>query len=72
MIEPLLLTTVWVSTFDSKRPLTGASGFFFERQARLFLVTGRQVVIDKPSKHFPNRLEIECKRPLEHPYAIRS
>ena len=59
MIEPLLLTTVQVSTFDGKRPLTGASGFFFERDDRLFLVTSRHVVIDPPSKHFPNRIEIE-------------
>ena len=58
-IEPLLLTTARVSTFDGKRPLTGASGFFFEREDRLFLVTSRHVVIDKPSRHFPNRLEIE-------------
>ena len=59
MIEPLLLTTTRVTTFDGKRPLTGASGFFFERDGRLFLVTGRHVVIDKPSKHFPNRIELE-------------
>src|SRR5882672_9488435 len=59
MIEPLLLTTARVSTFDGDKPLTGASGFFFERNGRLFLVTGRHVVIDEPSKHFPNRLEIE-------------
>src|SRR6185436_5777278 len=59
MIEPLLLTTARVSTFDGGRPLTGASGFFFERDGRLFLVTSRHVVIDEPSKHFPNRLEIE-------------
>src|ERR1017187_1421231 len=59
MIEPLLLTTARVSTFDGKRPLTGASGFFFERDGRLFLVTSRHVVIDSPSKHFPNRIEIE-------------
>src|SRR5271165_3503890 len=59
MIEPLLLTTARVSTFDGKNPLTGASGFFFEREGRLFLVTSRHVVIDKPSKHFPNRIEIE-------------
>jgi S1-C subfamily serine protease len=59
MIEPLLLTTTRVTTFDDKRPLTGASGFFFERDGRLFLVTGRHVVIDKPSKHFPNRIELE-------------
>jgi S1-C subfamily serine protease len=59
MIEPLLLTTARVSTFDNKRPLTGASGFFFERDGRLFLVTSRHVVIDTPTKHFPNRIEIE-------------
>jgi hypothetical protein len=59
MIEPLLLTTARVSTFEGKRPLTGASGFFFEREGRLFLVTSRHVVIDAPSKHFPDRLEVE-------------
>jgi len=59
MIEPVLLTTTRVSTFDGERALTGASGFFFERDGRLFLVTSRHVVIDKPSKHFPSRIEIE-------------
>lgn len=59
MIEPLLLTTVRVSTFDAERPLTAASGFFFERERRLFLVTSRHVMIDAASKHFPNRIEIE-------------
>ena len=59
MIEPLLLTTARVSTFEGERPLTGASGFFFEREERLFLVTSRHVVIDEPSKHFPDRIEIE-------------
>lgn len=59
MIETLLLTTVRVSTFDGERVLTGATGFFFERDARLFLVTSRHVVIDKPSKHFPDRIELE-------------
>src|SRR6266404_4463318 len=59
MIEPLLLTATRVSTFDGKRPLTGAGGFFFEREGRLFLVTSRHVMIDTPSKHFPNRIEIE-------------
>ena len=59
MIEPLLLTTARVSTFDGKRLLTGASGFFFERDERLFLVTSRHVLMDKPTKHFPSRLELE-------------
>jgi hypothetical protein len=59
MIESILLTTARVSTFDGERVLTGASGFFFERGERLFLVTSRHVVIDKPTKHYPSRLEIE-------------
>ena len=59
MIEPLLLTTARVSTFFGRQPLTGASGFFFERDERLFFVTSRHVVFDLPSRHFPNRIEIE-------------
>ncbi len=59
MIEPILLTAARVFTFDQKRLLTSASGFFFERDTRLFLVTSRHVVVDAPSKHFPDRLEIE-------------
>jgi S1-C subfamily serine protease len=59
MIEPLLLTTTRVSTFDGTRALTGATGFFFEREDRLFLVTSRHVVFDEPTSHHPNRIEIE-------------
>jgi S1-C subfamily serine protease len=59
MIEPVLLTAARVSTFEQRRLLTNASGFFFERDKRLFLVTSRHVVIDEPSKHFPDRIEIE-------------
>ncbi len=66
MIEPLLLTTTRVSTFVGNRTLTGASGFFFERDERLYLVTSRHVVIDKPSRHFPDRLEIEIHTDAEN------
>ncbi len=59
MIEPVLLTAARVSTFIQNQLLTSASGFFFERGERLFLVTSRHVVIDEPSQHFPDRLEIE-------------
>jgi hypothetical protein len=59
MIEPLLLTATRVLTYDGDRPLTNASGFFFERDGRLFLVTSRHVIIDEPSEHFPSRIEIE-------------
>lgn len=59
MIEPVLLTTTLVRTFKGDRPLTGASGFFFERDDRLFLVTSRHVLIDEPTRHFPDRIEFE-------------
>jgi len=59
MIEPILLTAARVFTFKQQQPLTNASGFFFQRDHRLFLVTSRHVVFDKPSKHFPDRIEIE-------------
>lgn len=59
MIEPLLLTAARVCTFERKRALTNASAFFFQRDERLFLVTSRHVMFDKPSKHFPDRIEVE-------------
>ncbi len=59
MIETLLLTVTRLCTFDGQRALTNATGFFFERRGRLFLVTSRHVIIDNPSKHFPDRIEIE-------------
>lgn len=59
MAESILLTAARVSTFDGDRLLTGASGFFFRRDERLFFVTSRHVVVDVPTGHFPNRIEIE-------------
>jgi hypothetical protein len=58
-IEPILMTATNVLTFQGQRGLTNASGFFFERGGRLFLVTSRHVLVDAPSKHFPDRIEIE-------------
>ena len=60
MIEPLLLTTARVTTFADTRPLTGASGFFFERDDRLYFITCRHVLFDRESAHFPTRVEIEA------------
>lgn len=57
-IEPLLLAVARISTFAGARLLTGATGFFFERAGRLFLVTSRHVLIDEPSGHHPDRIEI--------------
>ncbi len=59
MIEPILLSATRVLTFDGQRRLTNATGFFFERGERLFLVTSQHVLVDEPTRHFPNRIEIE-------------
>ncbi len=59
MTEPLLLSVSQVATYDGPRLLTKASGVFFERGTRLFLVTSRHVLIDHPSAHHPDRIEIE-------------
>jgi S1-C subfamily serine protease len=59
MIESILLTTCPVSTFAGQQRLTHATGFFFERDGRLFLVTSRHVLRDAPSQHAPDRIEIE-------------
>ncbi len=58
-IDGLLLAAARVNTFLGQTPLTNASGFFFQRDERLFLVTSRHVMLDQPSRHFPDRIEIE-------------
>ncbi|WP_422126873.1 S1 family peptidase [Thioalkalivibrio sulfidiphilus] len=59
MIESILLTAARLSTFNGQQLLTNASGFFFARDERLFLVTSRHVMHDEPSGHDPDRIEIE-------------
>jgi S1-C subfamily serine protease len=57
-VEPLLLTSTRVSTFEGARALTAASGFLFQRDQRLFVVTSRHVLIDTDTDHLPTRVEI--------------
>lgn len=59
LVESLLLAVVRIMTFQGSKVLTGASGFFFARDERLFLVTSRHVMVDAPTKHYPDRIEIE-------------
>ncbi|MBR0565890.1 trypsin-like peptidase domain-containing protein [Azoarcus sp. L1K30] len=66
MIEPLLLTSARIFTFSNQQQLTNASGFYFERGERLFLVTSRHVFFDLPSQHQPNRIEIELHMDAEN------
>lgn len=59
MIDSLLLTATRVETRNDEVVLTNATGFFFERDARLFLVTSRHVMQDEPNNHRPDNLQIE-------------
>lgn len=58
-IEPILLTTVLVQTFQGNAHLTNATAFFFERGPRLFLVTSRHVLQDEATGHAPDRIVID-------------
>lgn len=59
MIESLLLAVTRVCTFNGSQSLTCATGFFFEREQRLYLATNRHVVLDEATGHRPDRMEIE-------------
>lgn len=59
MIDSLLLAAVQISTYAGDTRLTGASGFFFERNQRLYLVTSRHVMVDAPTEHYPTHLQLE-------------
>jgi hypothetical protein len=69
-IEKLLLTTTAMMTFSGNQLLTNASGFFFENNGRLFVVTSRHVLIDEANNHRPDRIEIELH--TDHDNATRS
>ena len=57
--DMLLLTATRILTYEGQRPLTNATGFFYEREGQLFLVTSRHVLFDEPSGHFPDRIVID-------------
>ncbi|HKB84274.1 MAG TPA: serine protease [Burkholderiales bacterium] len=59
MIEPLLLAVTRVTTVLDKKEKTNATGFFFERDGRVYLVTARHVLRDEASDHHPDSLLIE-------------
>src|SRR5688500_17161378 len=59
LIEPVLLTATQVSTYSGQVLLTRASGFFFRRDERLYVVTSRHVLSDEPTGHSPDRVEVQ-------------
>lgn len=66
MIESVLLSATAIATYYQQRNLTNASGFLFERDGRLFVVTSRHVVHDEPSGHLPDRLVLDIHTDLDN------
>ena len=58
-LDEALFGVTRVLTLAGAKGLTSASGFFFERDGRLFLVTSGHVLFDAPTGHAPDRIEIE-------------
>ncbi len=59
MIESLLLAVTRITTLTGGVVKTNATGFFFERENRLYLVTARHVLRDESSGHHPDSIRIE-------------
>lgn len=59
VVESLLLTAVRVTTKSGETVHSNATGFFFERDGQLFLVTNRHVVLNEATQHRPDSLELE-------------
>jgi S1-C subfamily serine protease len=57
-IEPLLLCTTPIDTYRDGVLLTQATGFFFARRDRLFLVTSQHVFRNDEQQHFPDRIAV--------------
>lgn len=65
-IESILLAVTQVFTFKDSKGLTTATGVFFQRDDRLYLITNHHVVQDLPSNHEPDRLEIDLHTNLDN------
>lgn len=54
----IMLAMTRVQTLSGARAVTSASGFFFRRDDRLFLITSRHVCFDGPSDHVPDGVAV--------------
>ncbi|HET6423047.1 MAG TPA: serine protease [Planctomycetaceae bacterium] len=60
VVETLLLAVTKVNTVnDAGEVMTNATGFFYERDSELFLITNRHVVLSEENQHRPACLQIE-------------
>lgn len=70
MVETILLTVTRLTTLRGQTILSNATGFFFERDGQLWLITNRHVVLDEPSQHRPDALDLEIHSDPENLAAV--
>lgn len=58
-VEPILLSIAQITTCLHNQQLTNATGFFFARDDRLYLITSRHVFVDEAAGHFPDQILIK-------------
>lgn len=58
IVDEMLLHVVKVWTMAAERYLTNATGFFYQQDEYLYLVTARHVVHNPPAGHYPDSLHI--------------
>ena len=58
MIDKMYLRVAKVLTFAGGQPLTNATGFFYQHDDFLYLITSRHVVINEAACHRPDRLQV--------------
>ncbi len=63
LIDPILAKTTLVEPFVKREgepdsSLGSASGFFYESESDLYLITNRHVVIDESRAHYPSHLQL--------------
>ena len=57
-VDSRLVRVASVLTLKGGNVLTNATGFFYQRDGYLFLITCRHVVIDEPTGHYPDQLKL--------------
>lgn len=57
-VDAMYLRVAKIKTFSSRQPLTNATGFFYQYEDYLYLVTSRHVVISETACHHPDRLQV--------------
>lgn len=57
-IDPLLFSVTPIHTYAANVLLTSATGFFFQREGGLYLITSSHVFRNDKEGHFPDRIQI--------------